>query len=192
MILCVDLAARFSAACLTDNSGSLVGQWHSWQSSPFQWACALACEFSTLPVSCDPLMVIEDLPHGLGISRTVRDVYRLQGMIIQQVKNYHDENRIVFIPPMLWQSSFKPLGVKPGDKKAIKAAAEEKYGYTPPQLLHKDLHGIDRQHARKTMEDYVDAFMISRYMLEVGQEHGSVAQAIEVIPRLERYSNYAS
>lgn len=192
MILCLDLAARFSAGCLVDPSGEVVEQFHSWQLSPFQFAHKVAHTFATLPVSSDPFLVIEDMPFNVGQTKTVRDVYRLQGMILQQVQQFHEEDRVVWLPPALWQFHFKSAGMRKGNKADAKMIAEEKYGYTPPQLLHKDLHGVDRQHARKTMEDYVDAFMISRYMVEVGQEHGSIGQAIEAIDRLERYSNYAS
>lgn len=190
MILCVDLAAKFSAWNIVDAaSGDLVDQGHSWGSSPFQFAHILAHQFSTLPVSSNPFMVIEDMPFNVGQTKLVRDVYRLQGMIVQLVQEYHESSRIVWIPPALWQFYFKSAGMRKGNKSDAKLVASEKYGYEAPQLLHKDLHGVDRQHARKTMEDYVDAFLISRYMVEVGQEHGSVAKAIEEIPRLERYGH---
>jgi hypothetical protein len=189
-ILALDLAAKFSAGCVVDStSGDVTDQWHSWGLSPFQFANKVSSAFFMLSASPDAVLIIEDLPFAIGQTKTVRDVYRLQGMIIELVQEYTSPSRVVFIPPMLWQHYFKPDGMKPGDKKAAKLIAEEKYGYTAPQLLHKDLHGTDRAHARKTMEDYVDAFLISQYMVEVSRAHGSVAQAIEAIPRLERYSH---
>jgi hypothetical protein len=187
--IALDLAAKFSAGCEIGSDGEVVNQWHSWQSSAFKFAEKVALEFSGLKKSDDSLLVIEDLPFAIGQTKTVRDVYRLQGIIIYLVTQYGMEDRIVFIPPMLWQHWLKPEGVKKGDKKAIKLVADQKYSYLPPELVHKDLHGKDRVDARKTMEDYVDAFMISRYILSVGEEYGSITAAIENIPRLERYSS---
>lgn len=187
-IIALDLAAKFSAGCVVEAaSGEVIDQWHSWGLSPFDFARKVSYQFSLLPTRLDPFLVVEDLPFAIGQTKTVRDVYRLQGMIVQLVQEYSNPDRIVFIPPMLWQYHFKADGMKSGDKKAAKLIAQEKYNYVAPELLHKDLHGVDRTHARKTMEDYVDAFLISRYMVEMGQKYGSVAQAIEEIPRLERY-----
>lgn len=182
MILAVDLASKFSAACLMDLNGSVTAEWHSWGLPEGVWVDSLISQAGLAEV-----VLIEDVPFSLRISKTVRDVYRLQGRIIENMeKRVFHTRKIVFIPPKLWQDYLKPDGMKSGDKKAAKRIAEEKYGYIPPELLHKDLHGVDRTHARKSMEDHIDAFLIARYMLEQSQEHGSIQQAIDNIPRLER------
>ncbi len=180
--MAVDLAAKFSAMCLMDASGAVVGEWHSWGMSPVEWVLTISSK-ALIP----EVIVVEDLPFGAGQTKTVRDVYRLQGRLIVALERNDYESKLVWIAPKLWQDSYKPNGMKPGDKKAARAIALEKYGYEPPELLHKDLHGADRVHARKTMEDHVDAFLIARYMLEQYRYYGSFENAIDSIPRLERY-----
>lgn len=182
MILAVDLAAKFSAACLMDPKGSVTSEWHSWGLSEVEWVNSLVANSKFADI-----VLIEDVPFSLRISKTVRDVYRLQGRIIENMEqNMLHTGKLVFIPPNLWQNYFKPDGMKSGDKKAAKRIAEEKYGYVPPELLHKGLHGKDRTHARKSMEDHVDAFLIARFMIEQAQEHGSPDMAVDSNPRLER------
>lgn len=182
MILAVDLASKFSAACLMDLHGSVTTEWHSWGLSEASWVNSLVVQSKFAEI-----VLIEDLPFALRISKTVRDVYRLQGRIIENMSDdILNISKMVFIPPKLWQDYFKPDGMKSGDKKAAKKIAEEKYGYIAPQLLHKELHGVDRTHARKSMEDHTDAFLIARYMLEQVKEYGSIDQAVDSIPRLER------
>jgi hypothetical protein len=181
-ILAVDLAAKFSAMCLIDASGAVVGEEHSWGMSPATWVMMISNK-SHIP----DVVVVEDLPYGAGQTKTVRDVYRLQGRLIVSLEYAGNESKLVWIAPKLWQDYYKPYGMKAGDKKVARAIAVEKYGYNPPELLHKDLHGVDRVHARKTMEDHVDAFLIARYMLEQSQEYGSPTKAVDSIARLERY-----
>ncbi len=181
-ILAVDLASKFSAACVMTPSGHVHDEWHSWGRSSADW-------IESLTGWTDTILVVEDIPHGLKLSKIVRDVYRLQGKIIYGLEANGGTESLVWIPPKLWQDYYKPDGMKSGDKKAAKSIAAEKYGYNPPELLHKDLHGIDRVHARKTMEDHVDAFLIAQYVREQAEAYGSVDAAIEAIPRLERYAS---
>lgn len=190
MILAVDLAAKFSAACLMDVSGTVVCEIHSWGIDPHWWATSVAVLSDRAEV-----VLVEDLPFSIGQTKTTRDAYRVQGRVVQELDHRSQGKKLVWTPPILWQSHFE--GMRTGKKltskhlkDTAKKIAEEKYGYTPPQLLHKDLHGIDRTHARKTMEDHIDAFLMARYMLEQAQEHGSIDAAVEAIPRLERF--YAS
>jgi hypothetical protein len=189
MILAVDLAAKFSGSCLMDWAASVVGEWHSWQRTEDEWVRLLAYQFSQLDSREDSFIVIEDMPFNVGQTKTVRDVYRLQGRILQHLKEYGYEKYVVWIPPALWQYHFKPLGMTSGNKKAAKEIATTHYGYSPPELLHKDLHGVDRVHARKTMEDHIDAFLIARYMFELKEKHGSFTAAVDAVPRLERFES---
>ena len=188
MILAVDLAAKFSGACRMTGAGEVLNEWSSWGMTETNWVNSLAANLAHAEI-----MLIEDLPFGLKLSKTVRDVYRLQGRIIENVHNRmlyawgNNFRKIVFVQPQVWQLHFKPDGMKAGDKVAARRIALEKYGYSPPELLHKDLHGKDRQSARKAMEDHVDAFMIARYMLEQVQLFGSVDKAVDALPRLERF-----
>jgi hypothetical protein len=189
VILAVDLAAKFSAAVHMDVAGEVVGEWHSWQRSQWEWAQLLGfAALGEMPGQYDipNIVLIEDVPLGLRQSQAVKGAFRAQGRILQTAV---DEAKIVWIPPKLWQDYYKPYGMSPGDKKAAKSIAFEQYGYSAPELLRKDLHGVDRVHARKTMEDHTDAFLIARYMLEQTRLYGSIEAAVEAIPRLERYSS---
>lgn len=169
-----------------DGSGVVVDEFHSWTLTSAQFAHLLNEKLRYLP--SDTLMFVEDMPFSVGQTKTVRDVYRLQGRIIQLLHQWGSSHKIVWVPPNLWQTYYKDKGMKSGDKKAAKRVAEEYYGYSPPELLHKDLHGKDRVDARKTMEDHTDAFLIARYVLEQSQKYGSIDLAVEAIPRLERYA----
>lgn len=185
MIFAVDLAAKFSGAVILNSAGEVVDEFHSWQLTPAKWANLLTRKLRMLPE--DTLVFVEDMPFSVGQTKTVRDVYRLQGRIIQLFHESGSSHRIVWVPPNLWQGYYKSFGMRSGDKKQAKVIAFEHYGYSPPELLHKDLHGKDRVDARKTMEDHIDAFLIARYVLEQSQYHGSVSKAVDAIPRLERY-----
>lgn len=164
-ILGVDLAARYSAAVglvktdtaeycvmgqmdsLTDNDWFINGVINS-TSGPFDY------------------IVIEDLPQGLRFMKNVKQVCRLQGKIqgVAKQKGYSSE-KIRFAPPSAWQTHFD--GVWKGGLDGAREAARL-CGYRAPNL-HQDLRGKPRTQAIKVESDYVDAYLIARWALDVGE-----------------------
>src|SRR5882724_1515815 len=174
MIEAVDLAAKFSALCIIDRSGSVLEQNHSWAKSEEEWVDTIVSPFyDPLPLGVPELLIVEDLPHGVSYKKIVKQVCRLQGRICHAMEAVGMQDRLVFIPPQLWQLTYP--GVARGaekDRLAAAAGAAEELGYIPPELLHKDLHGTDRVAARKTKTDYIAAYLIARWSLQKMDENG--------------------
>lgn len=185
MIVSLDLAAKFSALCGMSLEGEVLFQDHSWGKSEQEWVDSVVRPFYDVqPPGLPIALFIEDIPHAVGFRKLVKHVCQLQGRIVQAMANVGAEDRIVFVPPQLWQMHFK--GVYRGKAEgALKAA--ESLGYSPPQLLTPDVHGKDRMNARKTMTDYVDAFLIARWGIEHLNIYETLDNLIENQKRVNRY-----
>lgn len=187
MLISVDLAAKFSALCWMDSNGVVLHEDHSWKKSEIEWIDNIVAPFYDVgPQGLPTALFIEDIPHAVGFRKLVKHVCQLQGRIVQAMANVGVEDRIVFVPPQLWQMHFpgvyrgKALG-------ALKAA--ESLGYTPPQLLTADTHGKDRMDARKTMTDHVDAFLMARWAVHQLNTYETLDKFIENQKRVSRYSD---
>lgn len=181
MIVAVDLAAKFSALCVLDVNNDVIDQNHSWQKSESEWIDQVVSYFyqsNPLPT----VLAIEDLPHGVGYKKLVKEVCRIQGRIYQLMSSVGEEDKVIFIPPQLWQIHHKTY------RKGIVGEAEKasELGYSPPSLLSKDTHGKDRIAARKTETDYVAAYLIGRYVNDKLNEK-SLNQWLEDEKRVQRY-----
>jgi len=177
----VDLAAKYSAFCVLGSDNTVIDQDHSWQKSESEWVDRIVARF----YESDPLpsvLAIEDLPHGVGYKKIVKEVCRIQGRIYQSMLNAGEEDKVVFIPPQVWQIHNKTY------RKGIVGEAEvaASLGYVPPSLLNKDIHGKDRIAARKTETDYVAAYLIGRYVNDKLSEH-SLTDWLENEKRVQRY-----
>lgn len=114
------------------------------------------------------VLIIEDLPNNVRALQPqyVRDVYRMQGRIIQVMGNYGYQDRVLFLQPVVWQSAMCVWKKSPVETRL--AAAQ--LGYAPPDLLMKhrrmyeNYKGQDRQKIRAMLKkietDFVDAFLI--------------------------------
>lgn len=184
MLVSLDLAAKFSALAHMEE-GRVVYQSHSWQKSEDEWIDEIVKPFYCLTIP--PIgLFIEDIPHAVGFRKLVKHVCQLQGRIVQQMANVGAEDKIVFVPPQLWQMYFP--GVYRG--KALGASkAAEALGYTPPQLLIPGLHGKDRADARKTMTDHVDAFLIGTWAHDMMLKYETLDNLFENQKRLGRYGS---
>src|SRR5215469_16482679 len=101
MIVAVDLAARYSAFCVLDDDNNVDDQDNSWQKTESEWVDCIVSHFYD-PNPLPTVLVIEDLPHGVGYKKLVKDVCRIQGRIYQLMHSVGEENRIVFVPPQVW------------------------------------------------------------------------------------------
>ncbi len=162
-ILAVDLAAKYSAACLMDDDGRVEREWDSWQRSEDWWVKSLAAVFHcNAPDYC----VIEDLPHGLKYNQTLKAVCRLQGRIYQEFCRYEVDNKIIFVDPATWRNTYPLLrkrGV--GIEGLFQVAAGA--GYTPPgDLLDRAKGAGGKTLATKVGSDYCSAFLIARWAID--------------------------
>lgn len=183
----MDLAAKFSALCVMRLDGTVVEEDHSWGKSEQEWIDSIVSRFyDPLGEECPLALIVEDIPHAVGFRKLVKHVCQLQGRIIQAMANVGAEDRVVFIPPQLWQMHFpgvyrgKALG-------ALKAA--ESLGYTPPQLLTPETHGKARMDARKTMTDHVDSFLIGRWTVDQFEKYETLDNILDNQKRLARYGS---
>lgn len=192
MIEAVDLAAKFSALCIIDRTGRILDQNHSWAKSEEEWVDTIVAPFyDPLPQGMPDILIVEDLPHGVGYKKIVKQVCRLQGRICHAMEAAGVQDRLIFIPPQLWQLTYE--GVARGAEKDRLTAAERaasEMDYVPPDLLHKDLHGADRVAARKTKTDYVAAYLIARWTLnKMIESNWSLEELLRSQTRLDKYGS---
>lgn len=175
--LTVDLASKFSAACLRDDTGQVRWQGDSSGMSAVEWVETLAKLVGGIAPRHDIHILIEDVPYGISNQAMVKPVLRLQGMLIHALGNVE----FYFINPSTWQKEYdgvsrspKGLSKTEGAKARIEAArlAAEKLGYTAPDLVaqwqqeNPDLKPLKKytNPLEKNMTDYVDAFLMNDWL----------------------------
>jgi hypothetical protein len=185
MLMAVDLAAKYSAACVMDDDGSIYSQFDSWSMTEDQFIWKLAepwfmgkfvmhgqTEWLTGPPE---VLVIEDLPHmlfkgGNTNPNTLKKVCRLHGRIEEKMIQADAHDKVIFLPPATWLRSYGIKTMKDAAKQ-VQPKAEE-LGYVPP-LDYTVYKGTDRVTARKVNTDYCAAFLIARWALTYKQDSGT-------------------
>ena len=176
----VDLAARFSAVVLRDESGEVRAQYDSRDKSAFQFAAEIAR--TALDPECS-LTVCEDVPHGIKSLFMAKPVIRLQGVIM--ALSWKTIDQLYFMQPTTWMTSFPgvqsvPAAIGKGmtktqkDKWRIEKAAEyaRDLGYEAPDLLtqwiadHPDVKPLKKNTGDldKSRSDYVSAWLMSEFL----------------------------
>lgn len=166
MILCIDLAARFSAGVLASESGTVLREFDSWGMSPVNFVRDVA----TYGADADVILV-EDVPYGISNQAMVKPVLRLQGMLIAELIYANLLQNTLFVNPATWQ---RDMGVY-GKKSAGAEAAAVALGYVAPDMLDhhsaewEPLKGAERSKVRaqlkKATTDYNDAFLMCEWGL---------------------------
>ena len=179
MILSVDLAAVYSAACLQDYGGRVHREYDSGQ---FEAVEGFLEELQSDGRDAEHI-VVEDLPHALRFDSTTKAVARLQGRLIDRWQYEDVLDRVWFIPPALWQRGMP--GVWRTGVIGSRTVALERYDYRPPSLLEVgyaswvDLHGKERQRVRNILQkresDYVSAFLIGAWARETLAAQGTLS-----------------
>lgn len=170
--LAVDLASKFSAGVVLNNTGKVLCEFDSWKYSQIEFA--EHCSQIALDYNAE-LSMFEDLPYGLSKQAQTKPVTRLQGFVI---KAFHDEsilNTLYFINPVEWQKKFE--GVLRGGPEGARAAAD-KLGFQqrfPIDMYADDIPPLGKEHAKKraairanlkkASTDYDDAFLIGIYTI---------------------------
>lgn len=177
-VLAVDLAAKYSAACLMDEDFTVIRQFDSWQTSEVNFIQEVVEPWYAGPTfaDCPEFLVIEDLPHGLKYSTLIKSVCRLQGRIAQAMSDtYHGEvDDVLFIAPAEWRRVYPGLERGTGPDAVVPVAAE--LGYEPPMdELLKRAEGVKggKAIARKVATDYCSAYLIARWAITTKIKFGT-------------------
>ena len=180
MILTVDLASKMSAACVMGDSasnrsgenGKVYSEFDSYGKTAFQFARELKVAADTWEVD---LIVLEDVPYGISSQAMVKPVLRLQGVLILALSQHLD--KILFLNPSSWQKYYP--GVARGEAKARVEAARQaalSLGYSPPDKVQEYIDSLpegskvlkkNTNPLEKVMTDYIDAFLMARWVLSV-------------------------
>jgi len=173
-VLAVDLAAKYSAACLMDENYTVLNQFDSWGISEDEFLHLLVTPWFAWEKDPPDVMVVEDLPHGLKYSTLVKTVCRLQGRIVQAMFDAPEicDKDILFIAPAEWRRTFPGLERGTGPDAVVPVAAG--FGYEPPDLTEraKAVKG-GKAIARKVATDYCAAYLIARWAVTTHKEHGT-------------------
>jgi len=179
-LVSVDLAARYSAALKINYSlppypseAKVVSGWDSWHPTEMEFVHQICSPFDPANYVDTPpqVMLIEDLPHGLKFAALVKRVCRIQGRIAEVMEQYGQRDKILFVPPALWQRSYKRVA----DEKwpdAVVPVAQRNF-YTPPNLVEEGMKAVERNLAKKVMTDYCAAYLIGIWGLDQLEKHGT-------------------
>ena len=170
--LAVDLAARFSAGCVTEN-GEVLHEFGSADLSAF--GMGDTTRSVAMAYSVDRV-IIEDIPPHVKFG--VKNILRLQGLMILALgrDGYQDTDlldKTLFVQPRPWQS-FYPGVARGAEADRIEAAraAAEKLGYTPPPLVEQYIASVPEgkrvlktktDSFAKQMTDFIDARLICHW-----------------------------
>lgn len=173
--LTVDLASKFSALCVQDERGRVLHQADSRGKSATEFADEIALTAERFDVW---LILIEDVPYGISSQAMVKPVLRLQGIIIKALADKNLLGLTLFINPQSWQKTF---GINPRDKQPVREEHARlqalEFGYEPPDLIGQYAASLPegtkvlKKHTNplaKTMTDYIDAFLMGRFVLRQG------------------------
>lgn len=174
MILAVDLAAKYSAACLMTYTGKVVEQFDSWGRSEHDFIREVTEFWSAAKHPPPDVMIVEDLPHKLPFSTLIKRVCRIQGRIIERMHVAGDyQDQVVFLQPSEWRRTYDGMGRGTGPDIVVPVAAT--FGYTPPDLSERAaVKGSGGNTvAKKVATDYCAAFLIARWAISQKLEYGT-------------------
>ena len=168
-VLAVDLAAKYSAACLMDEDFMVRAQFDSWDKSEEEFLARLTDTF-TQPHGPD-LMAVEDLPHGLPYSTLVKTVCRLQGRVVHAMHMAFARRNVLFVAPATWRAHY--TGMERGTGPQAVFPVSERYGYTPPDLSIRAKDNGGKSRATKVASDYCSAYLIARWAIDMKKQYGT-------------------
>lgn len=172
-VLAVDLAAKYSAACLMDDDYKVICQFDSWSNDEDVFVHKLAMYRFGEGAGTPDVMIVEDLPHGLTYTKLVKRVLRLQGRIVHAMHMYHAGGRglVVFAAPAAWRSHFK--GMERGTGAGAVFPVSESLGYAPPDFSERTKGQGGKSLATKIASDYCSAYLIARWAIDMHQDFGT-------------------
>lgn len=170
--LAVDLAAKYSAWMVRDSDGKVLLEADSRELSATDTVEAIV----SVAVEFNPsLILIEDVPYGIGSQAQTKPVTRLQGMLIYKlVTTSKVKGEVYFINPSSWQKFFPGVARGPAADRVESARIHAKrLGYTPPDLVQHHIDALPegakvlKKHTNvlaKVMTDYIDAFLMTEFI----------------------------
>lgn len=179
----VDLAAKYSAAMGVDGSNPATPL-VEWQGSSYPIGEDGFLELLTAPFVSPHLrygypsdLIVEDLPHGVRYNAITKRVCQIQGRIKDRMNRLGYGDRILFLPPQVWQRYF---GVS-GKPELFEAKALER-GYCPPTLdeiistfkLDYEPKAPEKKMTRKIRTDFIAAFLIGCWAVDQYTLNGTV------------------
>lgn len=180
-LVAVDLAARYSAAVKINYTSApyppelrVVSSWNSWKVSEMEFVHQICSPFMVTPrptAKVPEVMLIEDLPHGLKFAALVKRVCRIQGRIVEVMEQYGQRDKILFVPPALWQRSYKRVADEKWPDAVVPVA--DRHGYRAPNLVEEGMKALERNTAKKVMTDYCAAYLIGYWGLAQLESQGT-------------------
>lgn len=190
-IVTLDLAAKFSAAAVLDEHGTVTERWDSFDISPIGF---IEKTVGWVLKRDAQLFLVEDLPPHVPPSQVTTTVCRLQGAFILEAAKVGILERMLFVQPDTWQQHFPGVGkgwhpkvdkqprtrITPEERYAAARAAAEDCGYIPPMLAAE--YVLDRatdgqrvlkskiKELEKQETDHIDAFLMGRWVLDLGED----------------------
>lgn len=189
LYLTVDLASKFSAAVLADDSGQVRWEADSAGLSAKEWVEKIAELVAQIAPRHDIKILVEDVPYGISNQAMVKPVLRLQGMLIHALGNVEFH----FINPSTWQKEYPGVGRAPkgmtkteGDKYRIAKAAEYalELGYEAPNLVQRYIDTLpegtkvlkkNTAPLEKGMTDYVDAYLMADWLIRHREDYTTLS-----------------
>lgn len=159
--MAVDLAAKYSAFCIMDDTGQVLSEHSSagWDEDAFVDALTSGFALTGRKPDNPEMMIIEDLPHGVPYRTVVKDVCRLQGRIYHAMNAVGARYRMRFVQPQTWRNHHHvPRGS--GAAGAVPTAAA--LGYTAPEHLATKPKAL----RTKVTTDFCAAFLIARWAVD--------------------------
>lgn len=175
MRITVDLASKFSAACVMDARHKVHREFDSLNKSSFEFVD----EILAAVVEYDPeIIIVEDVPYGISSQQMTKAVTRLQGAIIRDLTKMGYWERLVFLNPSTWQKEYSGVARGPKEDREKAAAFHADFmGYQPPNLVQQHIDSLpegarvlkkNTNPLEKTMTDYIDAFLMARWSYSLG------------------------
>lgn len=175
--LSVDLAAKYSAACVLDENGKIHWEGNSGDWATVGWAAVLTQIAGAFKVD---LIIVEDVPYGISSQAMTKNVLRLQGMLIAGLWRVGLLEKTLWVNPSTWQKRYPGVSRgKPEERIEAARAAAAQLGYFAPNLVQDYLSSVPEgkrplqkfiKPLEKQMTDHVDAFLMGNWAHELGEE----------------------
>jgi hypothetical protein len=172
-VLAVDLAAKYSAACLMNDRYEVLDQFDSWTNDESTFIHKLGMPWFYAGANTPDVMVVEDLPHGLAYTKLLKRVLRLQGRITQTMNFYtvNGVQQVLFAAPIAWRSHFKGMERGTGAEAVFPVSAG--LGYQPPSFAERTKGKGGKGLAHKIESDYCSAYLIGRWAIDMHRQYGT-------------------
>jgi hypothetical protein len=171
LLMAVDLAAVYSAACVVDAKGDILEQVDSWQVSEDQFLHSLVGPFIDPLRSAPEAMIVEDLPIRLPMRSLVKRVCRIQGRLIELMSQVGMLDRLWFVQPSEWRRTFAGLESGTGPNAVVEVAL--RLGIRVPDLASRCTQTGDKGKARKVFTDHCAAYLIALWATHTYHRSGS-------------------